>query len=124
MLCSLALLMSSSKVVAMEKLDYETQKVLVLVAPWADRRALAVQYMDDAKKSNSVKEVEEVINEVKIRTIFNPKTDVVSFRVGTLHDSMSYNLFIECIDSMKPKEPKSMPALAPQKSSTSSCGLQ
>lgn len=126
MLCSLVLLMNSSKITAMDDGGYViTQRVEVLIGPWANRKELALQYMHDAKELNSIKEIEEVSDGVKIKTSFDPEIDVVGIQIGRTHGVWSYETFIGFIDSLQKEEPmhESTSALAPQPS-TWRCSLQ
>lgn len=109
----------------MNAMDYETQKIMMLLAPWMDRKELASQYMEEAIQSNSVKKIEETIQKTKVITIFNPETKIIDLQVGRLSDSMEYSLFMEWLDfANTTEEPQKKADSIAKNSSSWWCSLQ
>ncbi len=109
----------------MNAMDYETQKIMVLLTPWIERKELALQYMDEAIQSNSVKKVEETIQKIKVITIFNPETKIIDLQVGQLSDSIEYSLFMRWLDlANNTEEPQKKADSIAKNSSSWWCSLQ
>lgn len=102
--CLLVLLVNEIKIFAMDEGEYETEKTVVLLMPWVGRTEIASQYMNEAIQSNTAKEVEEIIENVPVTTVFCPDRKVVKIKIGPLHDSIGYNLFMRWIDDSKEKK--------------------
>ncbi len=108
-----SLLVSSSsffQVIAMEKPEYDVKKIELLLTPWVKRKELASSYMNKAIQSNTVQEVSELIQDIRVITVFDPEDKTVDLQTGPFHDCIGYNVFMRWLDLANPQETKKVVA--------------